>query len=118
VIVYLPAFIAGWLFTLTLLIIFHLLWNDAIEEIRYGLGAGAICAGCALAGLIIDNELLTFGPAIITSSGLIIVLIQWLERRADERKAKAQKRGEVIGAAHGLTQEIIDGSGERSHRQN
>jgi hypothetical protein len=113
---YLPAIGAGWLLCLLLLIVFHLLFDGAIEEVRYGLGAGSICAGCALAGLIMDAPLLTFGPAIVTSSGLVIIAWQYAERRIKDHKTRAQRRGEIAGAARGmLTQDVIDAGG--SHVQ-
>lgn len=116
-VLFLPAFLAGWAFTLALLIIFHLLFDTASEEIRYCLGAGAICVGCALAGLILNAPLLTFGPAVITSSGLIIIVWQHVEQRVRAHKTSAERRGEVVGMARGLTQELIDQGGRRdAHR--
>jgi membrane protein implicated in regulation of membrane protease activity len=107
-----PAFAAGWLLTLALLIIEHLLWNDAPRLVRYLLGAGTLCVGCALAGAILDNPLLAFGPWVIASAGLVIVLMTWYDERTARQQQHAQKRGEVIGATRGLTQELIDAGGK------
>lgn len=114
---YLPAIGAGFLLCLLLLIIFHLLFDGASEEVRYSLGAGSICAGCALSGLILDAPLLTFGPAIITSSGLVIIVWQYIERHSKARTERAHRSGEIVGAARGiLTQDAIDQGGQRGER--
>lgn len=105
---FVPAFFVGWLLTMSLLVTFHQLWNDAIEEVRYGLGAGAICAGCSVAGLIIDSPILMFGPWVISSAGLVIVLIQWFERRT-------RRHGELTGIARGLSEELRDVAREPRH---
>lgn len=105
------ALAAGWLATAALLIIEHLLWKETTTETRYLLGGGAICAGCSVAGAVADSPLLAVGPWVVASAGLLIVIWRWLERQAAEREQNAQKNGEVIGAARGLTQEIIDNGG-------
>lgn len=108
---YIAPFLAGWALTLLLLVICHLLWNDVAEEIRYTLGAGAICLGCALTGLILNQPLLIFGPTVVTSAGLVIPLIQHFERGADKARHSAQKNGEIIGMTRGLSQDLIDRGG-------
>lgn len=113
-----PPFVAGWLLTAALLVIFHLLFDDQVEEVRYILGAGAICTGCSLTGLLIDNPILTFGPWIVTSSGLVVIVMQWFERRARTRETNAQKSGEIVGIARGLTQEIIDRGNQEPRSRN
>lgn len=100
--------LAGFVLTLLLLIVFHLLWNDTPEEVRYLLGGGAICAGCGLAGLIADDGLMTVGPLLIASAGLAIVLWQWLERRTARHHTAAERRGEITGMAKGLLDELKD----------
>lgn len=102
---------AGWLLTAALLVIEHLLWSETTTETRYLLGAGAICAGCTLAGLIAEDLLLAIGPWVVASPGLIIVAWRHVERQTTLREHSARKNGEIIGAARGLTQEIIDGGG-------
>jgi membrane protein implicated in regulation of membrane protease activity len=116
--VYAPAFAAGWLLTLTLLVIEHLVWKNTPRIVRYLLGAGTICTGCTLAGAVLDNAILAFGPWVIASAGLVVVLMTWQDERIARQQQHAQKRGEVIGAVKGLTQEIIDGGGERTKHQN
>ncbi len=105
------ALAAGWLLTAALLIIEHLLWSKTTTETRYLLGGGAICAGCSLAGTIAESPLLAIGPWVIASGGLIILVLRWYEQQATHREHGAQKNGELIGAARGLTQEIIDSGG-------
>lgn len=113
-----PAFAAGWLICLCLLSIFHLLWKHAHRTVRYLLGGGAICAGCAMAGAILDMPVLMFGPGCIASAGLIIALWTWIEERTDKKLKSAQKNGEIIGATRGLTQEIIDSGSHSPRSQN
>lgn len=97
--------------TAALLIIEHLLWSDTRIETRYLLGTGAVCAGCTLAGLIAEDLLLAIGPWVVASPGLLIIAWRHSERQAAERERGARKNGEIIGAARGLTQEIIDSGG-------
>lgn len=112
-----PAFLAGWLVCLALLIIFHLLWRHAHRIVRYMLGAGAICMGCTIAGAVLDDPVLTFGPWTIGSAGLLIALWTWLEDRTAEHTRKAQQRGEITGMARGiLTQDAIDRGGRNAQR--
>jgi hypothetical protein len=111
---YFAPFLAGWALTLTLLIIAHLLWDRAPEEVRYALGVGAICLGCALTGLILDQPLLAFGPAVIASAGLVIVAIQHFERLADDKQRSAQKNGEIVGMAKGLARDLSEGHDAQS----
>jgi hypothetical protein len=108
---YIAPLLAGWIVCLSLVILFHLVWNDAAEEVRYALGAGAILIGCVIAGLLLDQAVLVVAPAFIASAGLIIPLIQHFERKADAAKKRAQKNGEIVGMARGLSQEIIDSGG-------
>lgn len=106
---------AGWIVCLSLLIIFHLVWNEAAEEVRYALGAGAILIGCAIAGLILEQPMLVIAPPVIASAGLAIPLIQWFERDTVRRAKIAEKNGIIIGTAKGLrqelTQDLIDNGG-------
>jgi membrane protein implicated in regulation of membrane protease activity len=113
-----PAFIAGWLLTLALLAIEHLLWKDAPRVVRYCLGAGTICIGCSVAGSILDDPVLAFGPWFITSAGLLIVAWTWYDDRTQTTVKTAHKSGEVVGATRGLTQELIDRGSERHRPQN
>lgn len=106
-----PAFLAGWVFCAALLSIFHMLWRDAHRTIRYLLGGLAICAGCGIAGLILDDARLMFGPGVVASSGLIIALWTWIEERTEKGKKNAQKNGELVGITKGLTQDLIDRGG-------
>lgn len=108
-----PAFLAAWLLTLALLAIEHLLWRDAARTVRYLLGAGTICAGCSLAGLILDDALLVFGPWVVASAGMLIAVWTWIEERTQEQRKTVRRQGELIGAAKGLTQELIDHGGRR-----
>jgi hypothetical protein len=111
---YLPAFLTGWVATTALLALMHLLWKDALREVRYLLGGGALCAGCSLVALILDDPLLLVGPWIVGfPGGLLIVGWTWYERRYQADKHTAQRRGEIVGAAKGLTQELIDAGGRR-----
>jgi membrane protein implicated in regulation of membrane protease activity len=104
-----PAFLAGWLLAVALLALEHLLWKDAPRTVRYLLGAGTICAGCSLTGLILDDVVLTFGPWAIASAGLVIVAWTWIEGRTQASARAARRQGELVGAARGLTQELIQG---------
>jgi membrane protein implicated in regulation of membrane protease activity len=106
--VLIPAFLAGWVLTFVLLAIEHLLWKDTPRVVRYCLGAGTICTGCTLAGLLLDNPVLAFGPWTIASAGIITALWTWYDDRTQSAVKNAQKRGEIVGVAKGLTQEIID----------
>jgi bacteriorhodopsin len=107
-----PAFFTGWIATAALLALMHLLWKDAPREVRYLLGGGAICGGCSLTGLVLDQALLTFGPWVISSSGLLIVAWTVYDRHHESARKAAQKQGEIVGAARGLTQELIDAGGQ------
>jgi membrane protein implicated in regulation of membrane protease activity len=113
-----PAFAIGWLVTFLLLIIEHMLWKDQPRLVRYLLGGGTICLGCSVAGAILESMLLGFGAWVIASAGLIVIYLTWQDQRTSKAKQAAAKRGEIIGATKGLTQEIIDGGGERSQHQN
>jgi hypothetical protein len=106
-----PAFVAGWLICVALLVIFHLVWRHAHRTVRYLLGAGAICTGCSVAGAIADSALLAFGPWIIASAGLSIALMTWLEEQSKTAKQNAQKNGEVIATAKGLKHELLNDRG-------
>jgi membrane protein implicated in regulation of membrane protease activity len=118
VIALIPAFIAGWLLTLVMLAVEHLLWKDTPRVVRYCLGAGTICAGCSLAGLLLDDPILAFGPWCIASAGVLTAAWTWYDDRAATQAKTAQKRGEIVGAARGLTQELIDRGSERPRPQN
>lgn len=108
----LPAFVAAWVLTCALLAVEHLLWKDAHLVVRYCLGAGTICTGCSFAGLILNDPVLAFGPWVIASAGIVTAGWTWFEDRANERTKKAQRSGELIGAARNiLTQETIDQGG-------
>jgi len=110
----LPAFLAGWVLTFVLLAIEHLLWKDAPRVVRYCLGAGTICTGCTLTGLLLDNPILAFGPWCIASAGVLTAAWTWYDDRAKATLKTAQKRGEVVGITRGLTQEAIDRGSDRS----
>lgn len=111
-----PAFLAGWILTVALLAIEHLLWKDAPRVVRYCLGAGTICTGCSFAGLILNDPVLTFGPWVIASAGIITAGWTWYDDRTKERMHKAQRAGEIVAAAKGLTQELIDQRGRDAQR--
>lgn len=113
-----PAFIAGWLLTLVLLAVEHLLWKDAPRVVRYCLGAGTICAGCTLTGVLLDNPIIAFGPWVIASAGVATAGWTWYDDHSAAKARSAQKRGEIVGAARGLTQELIDRGTERPFDQN
>ena len=98
----------GWVVAGALLLIEHAYFDSEQEETRYMLGAGALCIGMSVAGVIAGSALLVIIPWAVASSGLVIVVIQWYERKAEAGRTTAQKRGEIIGAAKGLTQEMID----------
>lgn len=106
-----PAFLAGWIVCAALLAVFHLLWKDAHRTIRYLLGAGAICIGCSIVGILLDDARMAFGPWIVASAGLIIALWTWGEEQAKKSRQNAQKNGELIATARGLTQDLIDRGG-------
>jgi membrane protein implicated in regulation of membrane protease activity len=110
----LPGFLAGWLLTIALLAIEHLLWKEAPRVVRYLLGAGALCLGCSLTGLILDDVLLVFGPWCIASAGMAIAVWTWIEARTQEQRKAARRQGEIVGAARGLTQDLIDQGGGRA----
>jgi hypothetical protein len=114
VIGFVPAFLAGWALTFVLLALEHLLWRDAPRIVRYLLGAGTICTGCSVTGLIIDDALLAFGPWVIASAGMLIAVWTWIEGRAEAQQRAARRQGEIVGAARGLTQDLIDRGGERA----
>lgn len=105
-----PAFFAGWLLTVALLAIEHLLWKHARRVTRYMLGTGTICTGCSLAGLLLDNPILAFGPWVIASAGVVTIGWTYFEDRATEKAKQAQttgqKNGEVIGMARRLEREL------------
>lgn len=107
----LPAFVAGWLLTVALLAVEHLLWKDAPLVVRYCLGAGTICTGCSLAGLILNDPVLAFGPWVIASAGVLTAGWTWYDDRTKEHVKKAQRSGEIVAAARGLTQDLIDQGG-------
>lgn len=107
-----PAFLIGWIVCGLLLVVFHFLWSDTHRIVRYLLGGAALCAGCSVAGLILNDARITFGPWVIASSGLIIALLTWNEERTDKAKRNAQKNGELVGMAKGLTQDVIDRGGQ------
>lgn len=107
-----PAFLAGWILTFALLAVEHLLWKDAHLVVRYCLGGGTICTGCSFAGLILNDPVLTFGPWVIASAGIVTAAWTWFEDRAKAREIAATRRGEITGAARGiLTQDTIDTGG-------
>jgi hypothetical protein len=110
-----PAFLAGWLLTGAALIIEHLLWKTAPRLVRYLLGVGTVCTGCSVVGAILENLLLGIGPWVLASAGLVIVLMTWLDEQRAAREKHARTSGEIVGAARGLTQELID---EPRHRRN
>lgn len=107
----LPAYLAGALICLGLLVIFHLVWKNAHRTIRYILGAGAICAGCTVAGIILDNADLAFGPWIVAFMGLAIALWTWLEERIEKGKQSAQENGELIGMAQWQIRDLKERGG-------
>lgn len=113
-----PAFIPAWLVSVALLALFHLLWKNTHRIVRYMLGMGAVCMGCTVAGSILNDPVLAFGPWFMASAGLPIALWLWIEERTEVGKKNAQKNGEIIGAAHRLSQDLIDAGGlERGNDQ-
>ena len=82
-----PAFVAGFLLCLLLLVLFHVFFDTAPEEVRYCLGAGAICCGCSLTGYILGDERLMIGPWIVTFSGVAIIAWQHVERQVEKKSA-------------------------------
>lgn len=108
---HLAAFLGGWVTTACLLVIQHLLWANTSRQVRYLLGTGAVCMGCSVAGAILDDAVLAVMPWAIASAGLIILVIYWFEGQQHERERGAQKNGEIIGMAKGLSQDIIDRGG-------
>jgi membrane protein implicated in regulation of membrane protease activity len=101
-----PAFFIGWIVCGLLLVIFHFLWSDTHRIVRYLLGGAALCVGCSVAGLILNDARITFGPWGIASSGLIIALLTWNEARTEAGKKNAQKNGQLIGIAKGMAQDL------------
>lgn len=108
----------GWVLAAALLVVEHAYFDSEHEETRYMLGVGALCIGMSVAGIIADDVLFVIAPWVIASAGLVVVAIQWYERKTQAQARTAQKRGEVIGAAKGLTQEMIDRGNNTSRHQN
>lgn len=109
-----PALAVTWLICALAFWIEHANWKDAPREVRYLLGGGTLCAGCSIAGALLNDVLLAILPWPIASAGLIVLLLMWLEGRDTKRAERAQRSGEIIGAARGLTQEMID-AGQSGH---
>jgi membrane protein implicated in regulation of membrane protease activity len=103
-----PAYLAGTLLCIALLVIFHLLFKHAHRTVRYMLGMGAVCSGCTVAGVVLNNPDLAIGPWAIAFWGLIIALWTWVEERNEVGKQSAQKNGEIIGLAQRLIRDVKD----------
>lgn len=104
----LPAVAVAWLVSVLAFWIEHANWKDAPRGVRYLLGGGTICAGCSVAGALLNDPLLAIAPWAIASAGLIVLFLMWLEGKEKKKTEQARRTGEIVASARGLTQEIID----------
>lgn len=114
----LPIAVGAWLLTAALLVVEHAYFKDQGRIIRYILGGTALCLGTTLAGVLANDPLLVVFPWVILSSGVVIIGLTWWERERETANQNGQRRGEVVGMARGLRQELTQAMidrGEASH---
>jgi hypothetical protein len=112
----LPIFI-GWLAASLALIAEHIAllrqpWQ-LTPPATYIVGVLTILGGCAIWALIepasVEPLLALLAFAVISmGSGAWVLLLYWLDERSARARTQAARTAEIVGAAKGLTQEIID----------
>lgn len=97
-----------WALVFALMQVAHVYWRDLDFRVRYVIGTAICCAGMTIAGLLLADALLMIVPWALTSAGATVLINYHVEAKRRERERAAQRHGEIVGAARGLTQEIID----------
>ena len=101
----------AWALALALYQLAHALWRDLDFRVRYVIGAAVLCLCATVAGLLLGDVLLMIAPWVLASAGAAVLINYHYEAKRAERDTAARRQGEIVGAARGLTQDIIDRGG-------
>jgi hypothetical protein len=112
----------GWALSAALLIAEHIaLWSlpwRLKEPWSYVVGVGTLGVGWIAWALTASGPISPIDAVasvgVICSSGVVILLAYYVRGRLGQTREAAQQTGEIIGAAKGLTQALIDGGGKHA----